>query len=143
MWGSKRGPTPAFHSLHRYGPTYPEFSFRQSSCAKNSSVVRSDFERRTTLVKGCKIVSEDVVDFRAVEDCIRDLCDRFNVMTVGIVPHLAHSTLNALSEDGYPTVALRQGWVPMAPAIKDLERVTNSHRFQHGEHDVLRGPYHR
>ncbi|WP_044549342.1 terminase TerL endonuclease subunit [Azospirillum lipoferum] len=80
----------------------------------------------------------NVVDFRAVEDCIRDLCDRFNVVSVGIDPHLARSTLNTLTEDGYPAVEVRQGWVTMAPATKELERAIIGRQFQHGGHEVLR-----
>ncbi|MFS2011705.1 terminase TerL endonuclease subunit [Azospirillum sp. CT11-132] len=80
----------------------------------------------------------NVVNFRAVEDCIRDQCDRFNVVSVGIDPHLARSTLNTLTEDGYPAVEVRQGWVTMAPAIKELERAIIARQFQHGGHDVLR-----
>ena len=44
----------------------------------------------------------NVVDFRAVEDCIRDLCARFNVRAIGLDPHLARSTINNLTEDGLP-----------------------------------------
>jgi phage terminase large subunit-like protein len=80
----------------------------------------------------------NVVDFRAVEDCIRDLCGRFNVQEIGLDPHLARSTLNNLLEDGFPAVEVRQGWVTMAPAIKELERAIVGRQFQHGGHPVLR-----
>ncbi len=80
----------------------------------------------------------NVVDFRAVEDCVRDLCDRFAVQAIGVDPHLARSLLNNLTEDGLPAVELRQGWVTMAPAIKELERVILGGQFQHGGHPVLR-----
>jgi phage terminase large subunit-like protein len=80
----------------------------------------------------------NVVDFRAVEDCIRDLSDRFDVRGIGIDPHLARSTLNTLTEEGYPAVEVRQGWVTMAPAIKELERAIIGRQFQHGAHPVLR-----
>lgn len=80
----------------------------------------------------------NVVDFRAVEDCIRDLCDRFDVRGIGIDPHLARSMLNILTEEGYPAVEVRQGWMTMAPAIKELERAIIGRMFQHGGHPVLR-----
>jgi phage terminase large subunit-like protein len=80
----------------------------------------------------------NVVDFRAVEDCIRDLCERFDVQQIGLDPHLARSTINNLSEDGFPAVEVRQGWVTMAPAIKELERAIIGRQFQHGGHPVLR-----
>ncbi|MBF0327514.1 MAG: hypothetical protein HQL42_21050 [Alphaproteobacteria bacterium] len=80
----------------------------------------------------------DVVDFRAVEDCIRGLCDRFDVRAIGIDPYLARSTINTLQEDGLPCVEVRQGWQTMAPAVKELERSIIGRQFQHGGHPVLR-----
>ncbi|TWB19199.1 terminase large subunit [Nitrospirillum bahiense] len=80
----------------------------------------------------------NVVDFRAVEDCIRDLYDKFDVQGIGLDPHLARNTINNLMEDGLPAVEVRQGWVTMAPAIKDLERAIIGRQFQHGGHPVLR-----
>lgn len=53
----------------------------------------------------------NVVDFRIVEDKIRDLCGRFDVREIAFDPHLARNTLNNLLEDGYPAVEMRQGWV--------------------------------
>jgi len=80
----------------------------------------------------------NVVDFRAVEDCVRDLCDRFDVREIAFDPHLARNMMNTLREDGYPAVEMRQGWVTMAPAIKELERAIVAGRFRHGGHPVLR-----
>lgn len=80
----------------------------------------------------------NVVDFRTVEDRIREICDRFTVREIAFDPHLARNTLNNLLEDGLPAVEMRQGWVTMAPAIKELERAIVGKRFQHGGHPVLR-----
>lgn len=80
----------------------------------------------------------NVVDFRAVEDTIRDLCGRFDVREIAFDPHLARNTLNNLLEDGYPAVEMRQGWVTMAPAIKELERAIIGRNLRHGGHPVLR-----
>lgn len=82
--------------------------------------------------------SGNVVDFRAVEACIRDLCDRFQVREIAFDPHMARNILNNLLEDGLPAVEMRQGWVTMAPAIKELERAIIGRRFTHGGHPVLR-----
>jgi phage terminase large subunit-like protein len=79
-----------------------------------------------------------VVDFRKVEDTIRKLCDRFDVREIAFDPHLARNMLNNLLEDGYPAVEMRQGWVTMAPAIKELERAIIGRQFRHGGHPVLR-----
>ncbi|MFG1374677.1 terminase TerL endonuclease subunit [Xanthobacter oligotrophicus] len=80
----------------------------------------------------------NVVDFRAVEETIRDLCARFRVQEIAFDPHLARNMLNDLLEDGFPAVEMRQGWVTMAPAVKELERAIVGRRFTHGGHPVLR-----
>lgn len=80
----------------------------------------------------------NVVDFRHVEQTIRDLCDRFDVREIAFDPHLARNMLNNLLEDGLPAVEVRQGWVTMAPAVKELERAIVGRRFTHGGHPVLR-----
>lgn len=80
----------------------------------------------------------NVVDYARVEDAIRDLCERFQVREIAFDPHLGGQMMTSLQEDGFPVVAMRQGWVTMAPAIKELERAIIAGRFQHGGHPVLR-----
>lgn len=80
----------------------------------------------------------NVVDFRTVEDQIREICARFNVREIAFDPHLARNTMNNLLEDGLPAVEMRQGWVTMAPAVKELERAIVGGRFRHGGHPILR-----
>jgi phage terminase large subunit-like protein len=80
----------------------------------------------------------NVVDFRAVEDQVRALCERFQVREIAFDPHLARNMLNNLLEDGYPAVEMRQGWITMAPAVKELERAIIGRTFRHGGHPVLR-----
>lgn len=80
----------------------------------------------------------NVVDYRAVEDMIRDLCARFDVREIAFDPHLAQQTMNNLGDEGFPVVAMRQGWITMAPAVKELERAIVGGNFRHGGHPVLR-----
>jgi phage terminase large subunit-like protein len=80
----------------------------------------------------------NVVDFRTVENHIRDLCDEFDVREIAFDPHLARVMMSNLAEDGFPAVEMRQGWVTMAPAIKELERAIVAKRFRHGGQPVLR-----
>jgi phage terminase large subunit-like protein len=80
----------------------------------------------------------NVVDFRMVEDTIREICATYSVREIAFDPHLARNMLNNLLEDGYPAVEMRQGWVTMAPAIKELERAIVGGRFRHGGHPILR-----
>jgi phage terminase large subunit-like protein len=80
----------------------------------------------------------NVVDFRAVEMKIRELCDEFDVQEIAFDPHLARNILNNLLEDGLPAVEMRQGAITMMPAIKELDRAITGERLRHGGHPVLR-----
>lgn len=80
----------------------------------------------------------NVVDYDYVEQRIRDLCDDFDVQEIAFDPHMARQTMTRLIADGLPAVEMRQGWVTMAPAIKELERAIIAGKFQHGGHPVLR-----
>jgi phage terminase large subunit-like protein len=80
----------------------------------------------------------NVVDFRRVEEYIRDLCDEFDVREIAFDPHLGRVMMANLQEDGFPVVEFRQGWVSMSPAIQTLERTIVSGNFIHGGQPVLR-----
>jgi phage terminase large subunit-like protein len=80
----------------------------------------------------------NVVDFRAVEAKIRKICERLNVQEIAFDPHMGRVMIANLLEDGFPAVEMRQGWVTMAPAVKELERAILARRFRHGGHPVLR-----
>lgn len=80
----------------------------------------------------------NVTDYRAVEQQIRDLCARFDVREIAFDPAYAQAVMAPLLDDGLPVVTMRQGWVTMAPAIKELERAIIGRRFRHGGHPVLR-----
>lgn len=79
-----------------------------------------------------------VVDYDYVEARIRDLCDEFDVQEIAFDPHLARQTMSRLMADGFPAVEHRQGWISMAPAIKELERAIVSQKFRHSGNPVLR-----
>lgn len=80
----------------------------------------------------------NVVDFRIVENCIREHCERFDVREIAGDPYLARNLLNNLLDDGLPAIEHRQGWVSMSGPIKELERAIVGRRFKHGGHPVLR-----
>lgn len=80
----------------------------------------------------------NVIDFRAVEDHMRELCARFQVREIAFDPHLGRNMIANLLDDGLPAVEFRQGWVTMAPAVRELERAIVGRRFRHGGHPVLR-----
>lgn len=80
----------------------------------------------------------NVIDFRAVEDHVRELCARFHVQEIAFDPHMGRNMIANLLDDGLPAVEFRQGWITMAPAIRELERAIVGRRFRHGGHPVLR-----
>lgn len=80
----------------------------------------------------------NVIDFRAVEQKVRDLAAEFNVVQVAFDPFLARNSLNTLADEGLPVIEFRQGALTMMPAIKELDRAITGRRFQHGGHSVLR-----
>ena len=80
----------------------------------------------------------NTVDLRAVEDHIRELCATFNVREIAFDPTYGRHMMANLNDDGLPVVEFRQGWVSMAPAVKELERAIIGRRFRHGGHPVLR-----
>ncbi len=80
----------------------------------------------------------NTVDLRTVEEHIRELCARFNVQEIAFDPAFGRVMMANLAEDGLPAVEMRQGWVTMGPAVKELERVILAGLFRHGGHPVLR-----
>lgn len=80
----------------------------------------------------------NTVDLRAVEDHIRELCATYNVREVAFDPTYGRHMMGNLNDDGFPVVEFRQGWVTMAPAVKELERAILGERFRHGGNPVLR-----
>ena len=84
------------------------------------------------------LTSGNVIDFRAVEDQIREICARFNVREIAFDPHLARNSLNIMQEEGLPAREFRQGWISMAPAIAELERAIVGRQFTHSGHPILR-----
>lgn len=80
----------------------------------------------------------NVIDYRAVETCIRDLCDRFDVREIGFDKALAQPVMGPLVEDGLPVVEISQGWATQTPALNALEKVILEGHFIHAGHPVLR-----
>lgn len=110
----------------------PEENLRQRQEASGAPYVRWAAEGLITATEG------NVVDFRAVEAKIRDLCDEFDVQEIAFDPALARVILNNLMDDGLPAIEFRQGALSMMPAIAELERAVVAKRMKHGGHPVLR-----
>ena len=80
----------------------------------------------------------NTVDLRAVEDHIRELCAAYSVREVAFDPTYGRAMMANLQEDGIEAVEFRQGWISMAPAVKELERVILARRMRHGGNPILR-----
>jgi len=80
----------------------------------------------------------NVTDYRAVEHHLRDLAERFSVQEFIFDPAYAQAVMAPLHESGLPCVTMRQGWITMAPAIKELERAIVGRKLKHGGNPVLR-----
>ena len=80
----------------------------------------------------------NTVDLRAVEAHIRELCATYAVREVAFDPTYGRSMMADLNADGIEAVEFRQGWVSMAPAVKELERAIIAGQLRHGGHPVLR-----
>ncbi|MET4371579.1 phage terminase large subunit-like protein [Bradyrhizobium sp. LB12.1] len=80
----------------------------------------------------------NVIDFRRVEECIRELCETYSVQEIACDPAMARNLLNNLLEDGLPAIEHRQGSLSMMPAIAELQRAIIGRKFKHGGHPVLR-----
>ncbi|MQX28868.1 terminase large subunit [Sinorhizobium meliloti] len=110
----------------------PAENLRQRQEASGAPYVRWAAEGLITATEG------NVVDFRAVEAKIRDLCDGYDVQEIAFDPALARVILNNLMDDGLPAIEFRQGALSMMPALAELERAVVAKRFKHGGHPVLR-----
>lgn len=80
----------------------------------------------------------NVTDYRTVEMHLRGLCEDYHVREIAFDPAYAQAIMAPLQEDGFPVVAMRQGWMTMAPAVKELERVIIGRKLGHGGNPVLR-----
>ncbi|MFQ6181646.1 terminase large subunit [Sinorhizobium meliloti] len=110
----------------------PAENLRQRQEAAGAPYVRWAAEGFITATEG------NVVDFRAVEAKIREICAEYDVQEIAFDPALARVVLNNLQDDGLPAVEMRQGSLTMMPAIAELERAVVGRKLKHGGHPVLR-----
>lgn len=80
----------------------------------------------------------NVIDYRAVEAHVRDLCSRFDVQEITADPAYSRQITGPLVDDGFTVTEFRQGWRSMGPAIAELERAILGRQFVHGGNPVLR-----
>lgn len=110
----------------------PRDNLRQRQDASGAPYIQWEKDGLITATPG------NVVDFRAVEERIRELCETYDVREIAFDPALARSILNNLLDAGYPAIEFRQGSLSMMPAIAELERQVLAGRLKHGGHPILR-----
>lgn len=79
----------------------------------------------------------NTIDYRVVEQHIRDLCDEHDVREISFDPAYAAPVMNPLNDDGLPTVTLPQWWKIQSPALNVLEKTILDRKIK-WESPVLR-----
>jgi phage terminase large subunit-like protein len=64
----------------------------------------------------------NTIDYRMIEDHIRQLCGDHDVREIDFDPAYAAPVLSPLTDAGFPTATMRQGWLTQSPALNVLER---------------------
>lgn len=80
----------------------------------------------------------NVIDYGYIRRRVNELTDEFDVREIAADPYNARHLLTELGEDGLTVLEVRQGYLSMSPAMKELERVVLEGRFRHGGNPVMR-----
>lgn len=100
---------------------------------------RSEAPYREWAKKGLITATEgNVIDYRAIEAKILELCSTYDVQEIAFDPHLARQVQPNIMDAGHPVVDVRQVPSMMMPAIAELERAIIGREVTHGGHSVLR-----
>ncbi len=80
----------------------------------------------------------NVIDYEYIKDRIRKVSKEFKgLREIGYDPYMATQIAIQLEEEGFNVVPVRQGWVTMSPALKQLEKEYLSKELKHGNNPVL------
>lgn len=81
----------------------------------------------------------NVVDYDYIKERLRKIAKEFRgLKEIGYDPYMATQIAIQLEEEGFKVVPVRQGWVTLSPALKELEREYLSGELKHGDNPVLR-----
>lgn len=81
----------------------------------------------------------NVIDYEYIKERLRKISQEFRGMKeIGYDPYMATQIAIQLEEEGFPVVPVRQGWVTLSPALKELEREYLSGELRHVNNPVLR-----
>lgn len=79
----------------------------------------------------------DVIDFNEIEDDIKDLCSKFNVIDVAYDPWQTTQLATNLLSKGIKMVEVRQTLQSMSEPMKQLEALIYQKKIEHGNCPVL------
>lgn len=80
----------------------------------------------------------NVIDYEYIKDRIRKVSKEFRgLKELGYDPYMATQMAIQLEEEGFNVVPVRQGWVTMSPALKQLEKEYLGKELKHGNNPVL------
>lgn len=85
-----------------------------------------------------EITKGNVVDYNAIRQKIDYLASKLNFVEIAYDPWNSTQLVNNLLDDGANMIEHRQGFASMSPAIKELEQLILTKKFNHGGNPVLR-----
>lgn len=85
-----------------------------------------------------KTTPGNVIDYKFIEQEIKDLAKLYQIQEIGYDPWNAMQTAIALEEEGLTMVEVRQGARSMSPPMKEIEQLARGKKFIHSGHPILR-----
>ena len=80
----------------------------------------------------------NVIDYEYIKARIRQITKEFRgFKELGYDPYNATQIAIQLEEEGFRVIPVRQGWITMSPALKELQREYLSGELKHGNNPVL------
>lgn len=84
------------------------------------------------------VTDGNALDYRAVEQYIRDIASMYQVNGIGFDQAYAQPVMGPLTDDKFPVITMQLGWITQSPALNKLERAIVGGKFQHGGNPILR-----
>ena len=81
----------------------------------------------------------NVIDYEYIKERLRKISEEFRgLKKIGYDPYMATQISIQLKNEGFPVEPVRQGWITLSPALKELEREYLSGELKHGNNPILR-----
>ncbi len=80
----------------------------------------------------------NVIDYAFVIERVNQLAVKYEIKEIAIDPYNATQLTQTLLSLGYPAIEVRQGYLSLSPAMKELERLILSKKIIHDGNKVMR-----